>query len=93
MDGSAEVSRLAGMVDAAYRNTAAKLPGIADVVVDGGELVLSPLDKLDEPPSLIALKAAVAARLPRVDLPEARAHRLRRRIHTRERRRRSRETA
>src|SRR5262249_62245138 len=33
-------------------------------------LVLSPLEKLEEPPSLVALRAAVAARLPRVDLPE-----------------------
>jgi hypothetical protein len=33
-------------------------------------LVLSPLDKLDEPPSLSALRAAIAARLPRVDLPD-----------------------
>jgi hypothetical protein len=69
-DASAEVARLAERVDAAYQNTAAKLPEIADVVVDGSELVLAPLDKLEEPPSLIALKAAVAARLPRVDLPE-----------------------
>ena len=69
-DASAEVARLAKRVDAAYQNTAAKLPGIADVAVDGSELVLSALDKLEEPPSLIALKAAVAARLPRVDLPE-----------------------
>ena len=38
--------------------------------VDGSELVLSALDKLEEPASLVALKAAVAARLPRVDLPE-----------------------
>ena len=33
-------------------------------------MVLSALDKLDEPVSLVALKAAVAARLPRVDLPQ-----------------------
>ncbi len=38
--------------------------------VDGGELVLSALDKPEEPPSLIALKAAVAARMPLEDLPE-----------------------
>lgn len=34
------------------------------------DLVLSPLDKLEEPPSLLALRDAVATRLPRVDLPE-----------------------
>jgi TnpA family transposase len=32
--------------------------------------VLSPLDKLEEPESLIALRCAVEARMPRVDLPE-----------------------
>jgi hypothetical protein len=40
------------------------------VKVDGAELVLSALDKLEEPPSLVALNGAVAACLPRVDLPE-----------------------
>ena len=39
--------------------------------VDGkDELVVTPLDKLDEPDSLVKLRAAVNARLPRVDLPE-----------------------
>jgi hypothetical protein len=39
--------------------------------VDGRkELVLSPFDKLEEQPSLLALRDAVATRLPRVDLPE-----------------------
>ena len=37
--------------------------------MDGGELVLSALDKLEEPLSLVALKAAIAV-LPWVDLPE-----------------------
>ena len=65
-DASAEVARL----QAAYWGTAANLPTNAAVHVDGAELVLSALDKLEEPPSLVALKAAVAARLPRGDLPE-----------------------
>ena len=34
------------------------------------DLVLSPLDKLEEPASLVALRGAVDARMPRVDLPE-----------------------
>ena len=34
------------------------------------ELVLSGLDKLDEPPSLIGLRTLVAQGLPRVELPE-----------------------
>ncbi len=69
-DAPAEVARLAVRLEAAYRDTAANLPENAAVQVDGAELVLSALDKLEEPASLVALKAAVAARLPRVDLPE-----------------------
>ncbi len=69
-DAPSEVARLAGRLDAAYRDTAANLPANVSVQVDGGDLVLSALDKLEEPASLVALKAAVAARLPRVDLPE-----------------------
>lgn len=39
--------------------------------VDGkAELILSPLDKLEEPATLTALRTAVASRLPEVDLPE-----------------------
>jgi Tn3 transposase DDE domain len=39
--------------------------------IDGkDELILSTLDKVEEPASLLALRNAVAARLPRVDLPE-----------------------
>ena len=34
------------------------------------DLVVTALDKLEEPPSLVRLRDAVAARLPRVDLPE-----------------------
>ena len=69
-DAPAEVARLAARLDAAYRDTAANLPANASVQADGGDLVLSALDKLEESASLVALKAAVAARLPRVDLPE-----------------------
>ena len=38
--------------------------------VDGAQLMLSALDKLEEPPSLVALMAVIAAGLPREDLPE-----------------------
>jgi len=39
--------------------------------VDGkDELVLTSPDKLEEPPSLVRLRNEIAARLPRVDLPE-----------------------
>src|SRR3954470_6426971 len=69
-DAGAEILRLSERLDAAYRATAANLPENASVQIDGGELVLSALDKLDEPPSLVALRKAVDARMPRVDLPE-----------------------
>ena len=69
-DAPAETAQLAERLDATYRATAANLPKNPAVHVNGAELVLSALDKLEEPPSLVALKAAVAARLPRVDLPE-----------------------
>jgi hypothetical protein len=37
---------------------------------NGSDLSVEPLDKLEEPPSLMTLRAAVEARLPRLDLPE-----------------------
>lgn len=65
---------LAAELDQTYRAVAAGLPDNPAVrfeLVDGrDDLVLSPLDKLQDPPSLVALRADVAARLPRVDLPE-----------------------
>jgi Tn3 transposase DDE domain len=61
-------------LDQTYRTVAARLPSNPAVrfeTVEGKkDLVLSSLDKLEEPPSLLALRDAVAARLPRVDLPE-----------------------
>ena len=57
-----------------YRAVAARLPHNPDVrferVGDRNELILTHLDKLDAPASLLALRAAVDARLPVVDLPE-----------------------
>ena len=70
----AELVRWAQELDTAYRRTAANLPTNAAVRIEQAhgreELVLSGLDKLEEPASLVALKAHVAVRLPRVDLPE-----------------------
>jgi TnpA family transposase len=68
------LAALANELDQTYRAVAARLPNNSAVrfqTVEGTkELVLSPLDRLEEPPSLLALRDAVAARLPRVDLPE-----------------------
>ena len=68
------MTALADELDRTYRAVAARLPDNPAVrfekVGDKQELVLSPLDRMDEPASLIALRAKVMAMLPRVDLPE-----------------------
>ena len=46
-------------------------PAVRFERIDGkDELIVSPLDKVEEPASLVALRTAIAGRLPRVDLPE-----------------------
>jgi TnpA family transposase len=61
-------------LDRTYKAVAFRLPENEAVRFedkDGQkELVLSPLDELEEPASLVALREAVAARMPVVDLPE-----------------------
>ena len=73
-DPQPTLAALAQELDQTYRAVAARLPqnpAVRFEMVDGkNELVLGPLDKLDDPPSLQALREAVKARLPRVDLPE-----------------------
>jgi TnpA family transposase len=73
-DGETEVADLAARLDRAWRQVAANLPKNPAARVerrnDRDELVLSPLDKIEPPPSLIALHAAIAARMPRIGLPE-----------------------
>ncbi len=68
------LAALRQQLDRTYRSVAANLPHNDAVRIeqtDGqAELVVSALDKLDEPPTLVALREAVKARLPRVDLPE-----------------------
>ena len=68
------ISALTAELDQAYRAVVARLPDNPAVrferVNGKDELILSTLDELEEPPSLIALRAEVAARVPRVDLPE-----------------------
>jgi TnpA family transposase len=65
---------LAAELDKAYRDVARRLPDNPDVrfekVKGKEELILTPLDALDEPPSLIQLRKVVAERLPRVELAE-----------------------
>jgi TnpA family transposase len=68
------LTALALELDSTYRAVATRLPDNSavrfEIVGDKHELVLSPLDKMDEPASLVALRDKVASMLPRVDLPE-----------------------
>jgi len=58
-------------LDDTYRAVASRLPDNPAVRFEGtNELVVSSLDKLEEPASLLALRTAVNARLPRVDIEE-----------------------
>lgn len=73
-DADTEVGDLACRLDRAWRQVAANLPGNPAARIERrngrDELVLSPLDKIERPPSLIALQAAIAARMPKIDLPD-----------------------
>ena len=62
-------------LDRTYRAVAARLPDNPAVRFEANndgkqELILSPLDALDESPSLIAMREKIAGMLPPVDLPE-----------------------
>jgi TnpA family transposase len=69
-----ELTNLRQQLDQTYHAVAARLaenPAVRIETVNGQEdLILSPLDKLDEPASLVALRAAVEARMPRIELPD-----------------------
>jgi TnpA family transposase len=66
-----EIAKLSAQLDAAYRRVASNLPNNAHVRFEpDGEMVLTGLDKLEEPDSLIALRREVEARLPYVQFPE-----------------------
>ncbi len=73
-DPAPTLAALTAELDQTYLAVAERLPNNPAVrfeTVDGKkELVLSPLDKLEEPMSLVALGEAVVDRLPEVDLPE-----------------------
>ena len=69
-----ELEILGTQLDECYRRTVTTLPNNPDVRIERcnghDRLVVSPLDKLEEPDSLVQLKKAVKALLPQVDLPE-----------------------
>ncbi|GGV00538.1 transposase [Streptomyces albospinus] len=61
----------AALLDGTYREVASRLPANAQIVFDdGGRLHFAALEPEPEPASLLELRAAVNAMLPRVDLPE-----------------------
>src|SRR5262249_50481224 len=68
------IATLSRELDVTYKAVAARLssnPGVRIETVDGkDDLILSGLDKLEEPPGLERLRQEVKARLPRVELPE-----------------------
>jgi TnpA family transposase len=72
---AAKLDALAAQLDETYRRVAANFLDNTAVrieqVNDKDRLVLTGLDKLDEPPSLVRLRAQVDALLPRVDLTDA----------------------
>jgi TnpA family transposase len=69
-----ELYRMRTQLDEAYRRTGENLEENVAVRIEQKKgrdrLVLSPLDKLDESPSLLRLRDQVDALMPRVDLPE-----------------------
>ena len=66
---------LGDQLDDAYRRASKSLAVNTDVRIEKRKgrdrLCVTPLDKLDEPESLIELRDRVNALIPRVDLPEA----------------------
>src|SRR5262249_26587715 len=69
-----ELGSLRRQLDEAYRRMVRNLPTNAAVTIDRSArrdvVTLTPLDKLDEPASLLELRRSVKAQLPRVDLTE-----------------------
>jgi len=74
LDPAQELSELTAELDQAYRGVAARLPGNSAVRIEtaGGRdrPVLTALDRLEEPATLTVLREQLAARLPRIDLPD-----------------------
>ena len=72
-DASSELERLARLLDGAFRKVIGGIddnPDLRIQTIDGRpEIVVSPLDRLEEPDSLRALRAAVQSMMPRADLP------------------------
>ena len=74
LDADDELGALAGLLDAAFRKVAASAgsnPDFRIETVNGKpEIKVDRLDRLEEPDSLRLLRPAVAARMPRADVPD-----------------------
>ncbi len=64
------LNHLTDELDQTYRVVAAGFEKNPNVCIEDGRLKLSPLEKIDEPPSLLRLRELISARLPRIELPE-----------------------
>ncbi|MGE5135249.1 MAG: Tn3 family transposase [Gemmatimonadota bacterium] len=70
-DPDALLAGHAQALDAAYREVAAWLAASTEVTVDdAGKIHLTGIKAIEEPPSLVDLRARTTAMLPRVELPE-----------------------
>ncbi|MFE2195523.1 Tn3 family transposase [Streptomyces olivaceus] len=70
-EAGAHLAARAALLDGTYREVAARVPDNAQIVFDDdGRLHFAALEPEPEPASLLDLRAAVNAMLPRVDLPE-----------------------
>ncbi|MFF8653793.1 Tn3 family transposase [Streptomyces huasconensis] len=70
-EAGAHLAARAALLDGTYREVAARVPDNAQIVFDdNGRLHFAALEPESEPASLLELRAAVNAMLPRVDLPE-----------------------
>lgn len=74
LEPRAAVTGLTGQLDAAYQRVAANFAGNGAVRLDRSgkhpAVTITPLDKLDEPPSLTLLSQRVTGLLPKIDLTE-----------------------
>ena len=73
-DSEKEIEILSSQLDKAYRSLESNLPNNSDVrieVIKGKEeLIISPLDKVEETPNYKKLRQTVKSLIPKVDLPE-----------------------
>lgn len=74
LDPQPLLDEMACELDTTYRSVATRLPLNSAVRFEGApgkeDLILSALDKVDEPTSLVSLRMMVSERMPKVDLPE-----------------------